>query len=124
MAKNFSLRRSVFVDPCPLQIVGDNDVIRQTSVFVNLIRFQHLVEIFADCFVLDVSENETFLCDFEIRSAFVSDPLRLMLNGSTASCLIRNSLQKCLKRSAISVLRLLVNWNFTERQKIAAKNIV
>ena len=80
MAKRFALD-ALLVDPDEMQIIGNDDVLRQALVASDLIGFQNVVEIFADTLVLDVSEDETGLGDLEIRGALIDYPLWFMLDS-------------------------------------------
>ena len=88
MAQRFSLN-AVLADPDEVQVVGENDVLRKTLVARDLIGFQHLVQMFSDCLVLDVTENEATACYLEIWRALIGYALGLVLNvdvPASASC--------------------------------------
>jgi hypothetical protein len=57
------------LDPDELQIVGEQDVVRQRLVAGDLIRLENLIEVFADGLVLDIAEDHRRLHNLEIRRA-------------------------------------------------------
>ena len=88
MAQRLTLD-AVLADPYEVKVVGKNDVLRESLVARDLIGFQDLVEMFADCLVLDVTENEAAAGDLEIRGALVCHALWFVLNrcsGATLTC--------------------------------------
>lgn len=113
----------VLADPDEMQIVRDNNVLRQTFVASDLLRFQNRIEIFADCLVLDISENAAALGDLEIGCALSGDALWLMLDDDTVGRRIRHRFQQGLQRRAVGVLRLLVEGRLAEIEQVAFKNI-
>jgi hypothetical protein len=56
MAQRFALN-AVLADPDEVEVVGENDVLRKALVASYLVRFQNLVEVFANGLVLNVAQN-------------------------------------------------------------------
>ena len=57
------------VEQDPLQVIGDEDVVRQCAVFLELVGLQLLVEIGADGFHLNIAQDHALGFDLEIRCA-------------------------------------------------------
>jgi hypothetical protein len=68
------------VDADELEIVGDEDIVGQFPVFLDLRCLQHFVEIFADRFHLDITEDHALALDLEIRRALVAFTPAFVLN--------------------------------------------
>ncbi len=107
MAQRLALD-AVLVNPNEMEIVCQNNVLREGLVALYLIGLQNLVEIFPDRLVLDIAENESALIDLEIRRPLCSNALGLMLNVNPFCPLIGKCLQQRLKSPAVGLLRLLV----------------
>jgi hypothetical protein len=79
MAQRLALD-AIFADPDKMQVVRDDDVLRQALVPGDLSGFQNSVEIFPDGLVLDVAEDQPGLAYLEIRRSLVGDALWFMLD--------------------------------------------
>jgi hypothetical protein len=83
MAQRLALD-AIFADPDKMQVVRNDDVLRQALVSDDLIGFQNFVEIFSDGLVLDVAEDQPGLGYLEIGRTLVDDALWFMLDGCIA----------------------------------------
>jgi hypothetical protein len=92
-----------------MQVVSNNDVLREFSVTFDLVGLQNLVQIFTDRFVLDIAENERALSDLEIGRTFLCHALGFVVYVDALGHLVRNCLQEGLERCPICVFGLLVD---------------
>ena len=123
VAQPFALRRAKFVDPDEIEVVGQDDVAGEALVFGDLLRLEHLGEVFVDPLVLDIAENEPALTDLEIRRTLVGYPLGLMLDLDALRGLGRHLLKQRLERTAVRVFRLIFNSCRAQRQNIAIEQL-
>jgi len=123
MAERLALD-AILVDPNEMEVVGDDDILREGLVAFDLIRLENLIEIFTDCLVLNVAENKRALGDLKIRSPLFGNSLGLVLNRDPAVALACNRLLQGLERCAIRMLGFLINRSFPERQQIAIEDIL
>ena len=115
---------AVLVDPDEVEIVGNNDVLREFLVPLDLVGFQHLIEVLAYRLVLDVAEDEALAGDLEVRGSLFGNALGLMVNANALRSVTGDRFQQGLKRSTIRVLRLLIQRRPPESLQIAIEAIL
>jgi hypothetical protein len=102
-----------------MQVIREDDVLRQAFVPGNLIGFQNSVEIFADRLVLDVAEDQPSLGYLEIWSPLFCHALWFMLDRcDTGKCL-----QQSLQRRSVRMLRFRIDCRLTKSEQVAVKDI-
>jgi hypothetical protein len=83
---------AILVDPEEMQVIGENDVLRQALVPSDLIGLQDVIKIFPDVFVFNVPKDQSGSGNLEIRSALADYPLWFVLDsgpiwGRVGECL-------------------------------------
>src|SRR5581483_3684384 len=92
--------------------------------FFDLLRLEHLVQVFIDPFVLDIAENEAAFADLKVRRAFVGNALGLVLDLDALLGIVCNFLEERLERGAVGMLGLVVNRRLAKGPQVALENIL
>ncbi|MGJ0396425.1 MAG: hypothetical protein ACR65U_09390 [Methylocystis sp.] len=68
------------IDPNPLQIIGEDDIVGEFAIALDLVGLENLVEIRPDFLNFDIAEDHAMARNLEIRRALVSLSLGFMLD--------------------------------------------
>ena len=96
------------LQPDELEVVGQQNVLRQLLVASDLIGLENLIEVLANGLVLDVTEDHAVFCGLEIGSSLAADFPRLVNDPDLRVGLLRGCLQQRLKCAAIRKFGLVV----------------
>ncbi len=123
-SKNLAIPYSLAVNPNPFEIVGEDDIVRETAVALDLIGLEDLVELFlgrVNWLDFNVSKNGALLANLEIRGAFAGLTFRLMLDGHASA---REFLQQAFQSRASCMLGVLSDWRLTKGFKVRLEYIL
>src|SRR6202047_2736747 len=111
------------LDPDELQIVGQQNVVRQRLVATDLIGLENLIEVFANGLVLDITEDHRRLHHFEVRCAGPCNLFRFMDDTDASTGGLSCCLQENLQRASVRVFGLVAAV-LPKRVQIVLKNIL
>ena len=106
-----------------MQVIGQQDVLRQAFVSGDLVGFQNLVEVLADLLVLDIAENHARARDLEVGRALAGEPLGLVLDRDAAGRGGCKFVQQAFQGGPAGMLGLLIQRGLTQLVQVDVEDI-